>query len=265
MSEKKNLIENLIFFKKEPEMLGYFDMSKFNLSFRKELNFCYYNLNIRYRQKFRNVFLIFELSTIISIIRHALSDNMVEIEKIHQDSLLSDQIKAIMIKNSKFLNRLFDLCRYLSVLNRAFLTLPEVFLKKEMRVFEEGFSKAYFEGLLTDKKNISEIREFIRIFIDLYNINALYKKTVWESHETVNLIDGGSLSEIQIKEKLKNADFKPISYLRDQATRIKQRGISSEIYHFLHYLLLLYLENINLNILINTLDYERDYVESAII
>ncbi len=263
---RRTLIENLIFFRRQPEMIPYFDITSYNLTFRKELGFCFFKLSESYRRMFKNVFLVFELSSLVNMIRYALYENISELKKIYMGSFFSAQIGENLIKKQSFGEKLSALCDYLSDFNKDFSELPEIFTKHGLREFEKNFTRFYLEGLLKDKKNTAEVKEFIGIFIDLYNINAIFKKIRWDSNENIVFINGGSLTEKRIIEMInKNKGFKPLSYLRKQITHWAHKGKGSEIYYFLHYILLLYLENINLNILINTLEYERDTVERELL
>lgn len=260
------LITNIEIFKKSPEMLNYFDMEAFQLTFIKEINFCYYQMEERERQIFKNLFLLFEINNLISSIRFSLYDRADLIEEIFRNSLLTGAVRDILIKGGPFIEKLRDLCMLMTTINREISNLPDVYQERGLRDFEETLYKLYCEGLVFDKENIEAVRYFLKSYIDVANINGIGKEIRWDSKRKTPFIEGGFLSREEIIQKLqRETSFTAVKYLRNLANEFKKRKTLSDYYFFIYYVLLLYLENVNLNILFYTLDFQAEDVEKSLI
>lgn len=251
---KKNvLITTIDYLKRSPEIIPNFDWNNFNLNFRKEIINIYCLIEEKERKILRNIFLVFEINNIISLIRYTIYGRREKIQNIFFNSLLDNNIQNICLGEVNLSIKLKNLMSFFSEINKDIINLLEVYTKKGLRAFEESFTKLFFEGLVRDRENIEEVENFIKKFIDYININSLWKKNYWDSQIDPLFIKGGFLSIEKIKEEVMNdKNFNSDKYLRKIVIYFLNKRFQSDYYLFMYYIANLYIENQNLNILFNT-------------
>lgn len=251
----KMLILSVNYLKSNPEYILNFDWNNFNLNFRKELNNCYLLMEEKERVALKNIFLFFEITNILAIIRLSLYNRRYEIEKILQNSLIDEKFFVNLLKEEFFELKLKN---FLSNIKRfsdeEIKNLLYLFRDHGFKAFEERFVKLFIESLLMNEKNNKEVIFFLKNLIDFININTIWKEKYWDSSRDKILILGGFLNREDIEKEIKSNKFiNSLSYLRTIVNKLSKKKFLSDYYFVCYYISCLYLENLNLNILYNTI------------
>lgn len=261
-----SLITTIAYLKGNLESQSDFDWNGYNLTFQREYVKLYFSIEEKERVLLRNLFIIFEIRNLISLIRYAFYERKEEIKEIFKKSLLSDEIRVIFLRDDSFKKKLENLSYHLGQINKELPNILNTFDEESFRSFEENFTKAILEGLVRDKKNIPEVRDFIKRFIDFINLNGLSKANYWNSEKAHLFIEGGFYTKKQLEEMSSQEDFtSSLRYMRKIVNELRKKIAHSDYYLFVFYISNLYLENINLNILFNRLNSIEREMETYIV
>lgn len=111
---KKNvLITTIDNLRRSPEIIPNFDWNNFNLNFRKEIINIYCLIEEKERKILRNIFLVFEINNIISLIRYTIYGRREKIQNIFFNSLLDNNIQNICLGEVNLSIKLKNLMSFL--------------------------------------------------------------------------------------------------------------------------------------------------------
>ncbi len=183
-----------------------------------EYRWIYSQMNGALREIFRYVFIYSEIRTIFMCLRYKKGEYE-KIPKLLQLSLLSDDLKELLMMDSDFtvvVRGIED--AFLSISHR-FRGIEEIFMKHGSGGFEQALMNIYLENIF-DHKIHRIIRDFFSYVIDSRNIIAVYKHIRWNMRNEPQFIEGGSIKEAGLKGIFKRRDVLGLSAIVHKLTGI---------------------------------------------
>ncbi len=256
-------------------------------SLLREYRWVYTQMNGTYRELFRPYFLYAELRTIFICLRHLEHEQSGRINELLEDSLLSDDVAAILSGS-------VDTAAAVQGIERAFLALSERFrglaaaLDSEgLRGVEQRLTNTYLA--LVGAANLPPLMKafFIRL-IDSRNIMSAFKYLRMEKQAHPVFIAGGTIPETEFASIIGKSDLSRVnalvrgfSGLKGEAfdtTRVETslyKGITRFLKKegrepfgagpILDYLWKCSLEVMNLSVLLHGKDLEREAVTAELL
>lgn len=170
-----------------------FGDSSFVKPLLKRYRWLYSEMNDRLREVFWTYFLFFELKTLIICLRYIKAGYRDDAEALLKLSLLSVEIKDIVLAPGDFDTAVRRLTEVLSKADIRFLDGYEIFYKKGLQEFERFIYGRFLQYLLSLNLH-KHIRTFITYQIDSRNILSLYKSIKWEIMTPPEFLSGGELN-----------------------------------------------------------------------
>lgn len=253
----------------------------------KEYRWVYTQMNERLREVFRPFFLYTELRTLFIGLRHLKDGSGGRTGELLDVSLLSDQIKEILISSS-------DMQAAVEVIEKCFLSLSDEFkgltetlVAEGQRGVEQKVTNTYL-AVIVRKRLHPVVRTFFARLIDARNIMNAYKHLRLEERKMAPFISGGTLAAAELREMTAKEDLFGISSVIRKFFGIKldapepakvELALYKGITRFLRkegrepfgagpildYLWRCSLEVMNLSILIQCKDLEREAVAAELV
>ncbi len=184
---------------------------------RHEYYWVYSKMNPFLRKIFSPYFIFHEINILIICLRY-LSRNK-DIERIRQElhnSLLHDDIQAILTGNLEFTAILSQLELRLNTYSDLFKGLAELYEKKGITGLEIFIRDCFFHSILAQKQP-DQMQTFFRHMVDLHNSMSLAKNLRWQSEVEPTITPGGTIPAERFKRAYFRKDLSPvIKFLRLQ-------------------------------------------------
>lgn len=253
----------------------------------KEYRWVYTQMNEQLREVFRPFFLYAELRTLFIGLRHVKDTSGRRPNQLLEVSLLSDQIKKILTSSN-------DVAEAVGVIEKCFLSLSDEFkgltesLEADgLRGVEQKVANTYL-AVIVRKPLHPVVRTFFARLIDARNVMNAYKHLRLEERKIPPFISGGTLAAAELREMTAKEDLFGISSVirkffgikldTPEPTKVElalYKGITLFLRKegrepfgagpILDYLWRCSLEVMNLSVLIQCKDLEREAVAAELV
>ena len=166
-------------------------------AFLIELDWLFRQMNPRMRAGHAPLFALFEMKTIVLVLRHASLGRAAPDRLLHH-SLLSLPIQRILREPRPAGVMVASLADALGGLSRPFLDLDTRYFESGLRGCEDALMRLFLEAVAAARLT-APVRMFLTRFTDLRNVMALYKHVRWQMKGPLVLINGGSLAVPALK------------------------------------------------------------------
>jgi vacuolar-type H+-ATPase subunit C/Vma6 len=184
----------------------------------KEYRWVYTQMNDKLRNIFQAFFEYAEIKTLTVSLRYKTGEgNKSGLNKLLSDSLLSDEIKHILIMDSDITSVLEELERGLSFAPGKLMALKHVFSKEGLRGVEQKITHGYLEAVMRTGLH-PLLRSFLIFLIDIRNIISLYKHLRWGIRVQPLFIQDGSISVSHLSRAFHTNSISEISLLTRKIT-----------------------------------------------
>jgi len=246
----------------------------------KRYRWIYSEMNNRLRTLYWPYFVWIEFRTLFISLRYLKGGYIEKAQDILNISLLSQEIKRLMVSGGDFDSAIKELVNLLGGFYKGFLSAEERFLKKGISGLEIFMNNTLLEYLRFFKLD-EPLRSFILYLIDMRNIINLYKSIKWNI-PLQDFIRGGRISH-RILEELKNKGsltgvleiVRSMTGFSGEVEDSLLKGLGRMLRKMsyepdgkgliLYYLWCLYIENRNAGTVLEGLDIERTYLRDEII
>ncbi|MFN3740029.1 MAG: V-type ATPase subunit [Thermodesulfovibrionales bacterium] len=251
----------------------------------KRYRWLYSEMNDRLREVFWPYFLLYELRTLIICLRYIKTGHNEDAEDLLRISLLSGEIRDIILFPDDFDTTVRRLMELLSEEDMRFLDGYEIFHKKGLQEFERFIHGIFLQYLLS--LNLQKhIKTFITYQIDSRNILSLYKSIKWEIMTPPEFLSGGELNLRGLERILIQRDLNLFSsilrrltglsgeregasiedlLLKGLSLKLRKRSYEDNTGLILHYLWSLYIEFKNLGTILSATGIERAELKEEIL
>lgn len=247
----------------------------------KRYRWLYSEMNDRLREAFWPYFLLYELKTLIICLRYIKRGHNEDAEELLRVSLLSGQIREIILFPDDFDTTIRRLLDFLAEGYEGLLDGYEIFHRKGLSGFERFIYEIFLKYLLSlDLQR--HIKRFIIYQIDMRNILSLYKSIKWEIITPPEFLSGGELNLRELERILIQRDLNLFSSILKRLTglsgeniedillkglsfRLKKWSYEDNIGLILHYLWSLYIELRNLGTILSAGTIERAELKEEIL
>lgn len=252
-----------------------------------EYRWVYLQMEKSLRDIFRPFFLYSELRTLFFCLRLRGAGESVKMEQILASSLFSKKFKKALMGSEDIDGMLGEIEEFLMTFSFRFRGLRNIFAQQGFRGVELHLTNQYLEYIV-DSDLHPVMREFFARLVDARNIIALYKHLRWEVKDVPSFIKGGGIKASRLRGILEREDIFEVTSLIRSLTGItinnpdptaventlykgmtlflrkKGREISG-IGLILDYLWRCSLEAMNLGIILQGKDMERDTLRAEIV
>jgi len=252
-----------------------------------EYQWVHSQMNQQLRDIFFSFFLYAELRTIFICLRHLLDKKAGAIDDLLDRSLLSDEVKKMLLFSADLPSAVRGIERLFSSLSGRFLGLGAMLESSGLRAVEQRLI-----GTCLSVTIESDLHRLLKIYfsrlIDARNILGLYKYLRLGLKVQPEFIAGGAIPEMRLKEIIKKDDLPGVALLvREYSGIAVERPDSTSIEHALYrgmtrwlrkegrdpfgiapildYLWRCSIEAMNLSVLHHTKDLEREAVAAELV
>jgi hypothetical protein len=252
-----------------------------------EYQWVYLQMNRQLRESFVSFFLYAELRTILVCLRHLLDKKAGAIGDLLDRSLLSEEMKKVLLFSMDLPAAVGGVERILSTLSQRFLGLTRALDSNGLRAVEQSVVATYLSVMIESDLHRLLKRYFSRI-IDARNILGLYKFLRLRLRAQPVFIAGGVVPELRLNDIIRKNDLAGVARLvrectgidveRPNATSIElalyrgtTRWLRKEgrepfgIAPILDYLWRCSIESMNLSMLYHTKDIDREAVAAELV
>ncbi len=253
----------------------------------KEYRWVYTQMNEQLREVFRPFFLYAELRTLFIGLRRLKDSSGDRAGELLGVSLLSDQIKEILISGSDMAEAVYVIEKCFLSLSDEFKGLTEAFEAEGQRAVEQKVANTYL-AVIVRKRLHPVVRKFFARLIDARNIMSAYKHLRLEERKMPPFISGGTLPAAELREMTAKEDLFGISslirkFFGTKLDALEPTKVELALYKaitrflrkegrepfgagpILDYLWRCSLEVMNLSILIQCKDLEREAVAAELV
>jgi len=253
----------------------------------KEYQWVYAQMNMQLRTIFAPYFLYAELRTICIGLRHLETEKAGPINELLDRSLLSDEVKEILAHSADLPAAVRELERLFSEYSSRFAGLSKTLESGGLRSVEQRLVEAYLGATINSRLPVLMKGFFSRI-IDARNILSLYKYLRFDLKSGPVFIPGGGIGEKRLKEIMAKDDLQALGALvreftgiaveRPDSTSIEvtlYRGMTRwlrkegrdpfGIAPLLDYLWRCSIEAMNVSVLYQTKDLDREFVTAELV
>lgn len=244
-------------------------------------------MNQQLRDIFSPYFLYAELRTIFICLRHHVDKKTGAIEELLGKSLLSDEIRRVLMLSPDLPSAVSGIERHFSVFSSRFQGLGKELESGGLRSVEQRLLGTYL-AVTIDSRLHRLMRAFFSRLIDARNILGLYKYLKLELKEKPLFLPGGSIPELTLRNIMAKEELLALIPLvrectgiiveRPDATSIElalyrgmTRWLKKEgrdpfgVAPILDYLWQCAIEAMNLSVLYHTRDLEREAVAAELV
>jgi vacuolar-type H+-ATPase subunit C/Vma6 len=256
-------------------------------SLLREYRWVYTQMNARLRDQFGPFFLYTELRTIFLCLRRLDDKNQAAANDLLEMSLLSDDIKTVLSASRDRVEAVRRLERILTPASDRFAGMTELLDAGGLRGVEQTMTDGLLEVIM--KRRLQPlIRRFFGRLIDARNILRMYKYLRLEETSFPFLLPGGTVPEARLRDTVAKENFPGIcSLVREisgiaidsaDPTKVEialYRGVSVFLRRegrepfgvgpILDYLWRCSIEVMNVSVLLNGKDLERDLVSAELV
>jgi hypothetical protein len=252
-----------------------------------EYEWVYSQMNQQLRDIFFPFFLYAELRTILICLRHLLDKKTGDIDDLLDKSLLSDEVKKVLLFSTDLPAAVSGIERLFSSLSGRFLGLSAALESSGLRAVEQRIIGTFLS--VTIESGLHQLlKMYFSRLIDARNILGLYKYLRLGLKVQPEFIAGGAIPEMRLKEIIKKDDLPGVALLvREYSGIAVERPDSTSIEHALYrgmtrwlrkegrdpfgiapildYLWRCSIEAMNLSVLHHTKDLEREAVGAELV
>ncbi len=253
----------------------------------REYRWVYTQMNEDLRRIFRPFFLYSEMRTLFICLRHLTDPKSGKTEDLLDQSLLSDGIKQVLAGSADRGAAVRGIEPFFLTLSPRFGGLAETLEKEGLRGFEQRLTNDYLASI-GEQRLHPIMKAFFSRLIDARNILSMYKYLRLEPQGPhPHLMDGGTVTESRMEAAAKEdlpgicslvREFFGIRIDSPDPTKVETalyRGISDYLKKegrepfgsgpILHYLWKCSIEVMNLSVLLQGRDFERDMVAAELV
>ncbi len=253
----------------------------------REYRWVYGQMNQRLRSIFYHYFLYAELRTICICLRHLRNKKEGIIDEVLNESLLSDKMKGVFVHSSDLLNAVSGVERLFSAISIKFVGLTDIAQKDGLRGVEQFLTETYLAVVIGSKLD-RLLRKFFSRLVDARNILSIYKYLRLDYSESPSVLPGGSIAEKKLRELSAKDDIAAVGPMIRVLTGIKVERLEPTMVELalykgmtrwlrmegreplgvgpiLDYLWRCSIEAMNLSILYQGKDLERDIVAAELV
>ncbi len=253
----------------------------------REYRWVYGQMNQQLRSIFHPYFLYVELRTICICLRHLRDKKAGFIDEVLNKSLLSDEMKAVFVRSSVLQEAVAGVERLFSAISIKFAGLTEIAKKDGLRSVEQRLAEMYLAVMLSSKIH-PLLQMFFSRLIDARNIMSIYKFLRLGYAELPPVLLGGSITEKKLRELSAKGDIVAVGPMIRALTGIKVERLEPTMVELalykgmtrwlrkegrdplgvgpiLDYLWRCSIEAMNLSILYQGKDLERDFVAAELV
>jgi vacuolar-type H+-ATPase subunit C/Vma6 len=253
----------------------------------REYGWVYGQMNQQLRAVFYPYFLYAELRNICICLRHLRDKKEGTIEEILGRSLLSDEVKEVLVSSDDLAQAVDGVERLFSTLSKKFTGLSLVVAEDGLRGVEQRLVETYLVVMAGFKLHPLVQKFFLRL-VDARNIMSLYKYLRLEHAERPPVLPGGSIAAEKLRELAAKDDIAAVGPVIRALTGIKverpeptmvelalykgmTRWLRTEgrepfgVGPILDYLWRCSIEAMNLSVLFQGKDLERDIVSAELV
>jgi vacuolar-type H+-ATPase subunit C/Vma6 len=254
----------------------------------REYRWVYTQMNEDLRRFFRPFFLYSELRTLFICLRHLSDMKSGKTGDLLDQSLLSDEIKQVLVGNDDRVAAVRGVESLFLALSPKFAGLSETLEAEGLRGFEQKMTNDCLAAIMEQRLH-PIMKTFFARLIDSRNIMSMYKYLRLEPQGHLpQLLPGGRIAPSRFSEVMAKEDlFGICSLVREffgirldapEPTKVEialYRGISDYLKKegrepfgigpILHYLWRCSLEVMNLSVLLQGKDFERDLVAAELV
>ena len=253
----------------------------------REYRWVYTQMNEDLRRIFRPFFLYSELRTLFICLRHLTDPKSGKTEDILDQSLLSDEVKQVLAGSTDRGSAIRDIEPFFLTLSPRFAGLTETLDRDGLRGVEQRLTNDYLE-VIGEQRLHPIMKTFFARLIDSRNILSMYKYLRLEPQGArPQLLDGGTVTASRMEAAAKEDLLGICSLVREffgvridapDPTKVETalyRGVSDYLKKegrepfgigpILHYLWKCSIEVMNLSVLLQGRDFERDLVTAELV
>ncbi len=185
-----------------------------------EYRWVYVQMNGQLRQLFGPFFLYAELRTLFIGLRHLKDRNPGRARELLNVSLLSDEVKDLLIAGNDLAAAIRDIERFFLPISDRFAGLTETLKTEGLRGIEQKITNTYLAVIFNSKLH-PIMRNFFARLIDSRNIMNVYKYLKLEQQKGLPVIPGGSIPKQKFLEVVAKEDLFGVCSLIREFFRIK--------------------------------------------
>jgi vacuolar-type H+-ATPase subunit C/Vma6 len=186
----------------------------------REYAWVYGQMNLRLRKIFAPFFLYSEIRTIVVCLRHVKEKTAGTIAELLTVSLLSDEIKDVLVTSTDVLSAISRLERIFLTLSPDFDGLAAALEEEDLRGVERRLTETYLA--ITVRADLHPLMQrFFQRLIDSRNIMSLYTSLRFEHKAEPSFISGGTMPLSGMKEIVQKEGIPGICSLVREFTGIK--------------------------------------------
>lgn len=163
-------------------------------AFLAELEWLHAQMNRGLRDQFAPLFALFEIKTIVLVLRNKAIRRTAQIERLLAPSLLAADVKEILMRAP-------DVRSAIAALSEGLVT---VYDEGKLAAFEDALMRVYLQQTAAGHLD-PVMKAFFVLFIDLRNLMLLYKRLRWGVSDPSLFIAGGSVEISRLQEIHDNA------------------------------------------------------------
>jgi hypothetical protein len=186
----------------------------------REYLWVYGQMNQQLRAIFHPYFLYAELRTVCICLRHLRDKKEGSIDEVLSKSLLSDEVKGVFVRSSDLAEAVAGVERLFCTLSKKFTGLSAVAQKEGLRGVEQRLTETYLAVMVGSKLN-PLLQMFFSRLVDARNIMSLYKYLRLEHTERPPVLPGGSIAEAKLRELAAKDDIVAVGPVIRALTGIK--------------------------------------------
>jgi vacuolar-type H+-ATPase subunit C/Vma6 len=253
----------------------------------QEYRWVYGQMNQQLRAIFHPYFLYAELRTVFICLRLLRDKKEGEIEAVLNKSLLSDEMKDVLLHSGDLTEAVAGVERLFCSLSNKFTGLAAVSETEGLRGVEQRLTETYLAVMVSSRLHPLMQRFFSRL-VDARNIMSLYKYLRLELTEFPPVLPGGVIAEKKLRELAAKDDIVAVGSVIQELTGIKverpeptmvelalYRGMTQWLRKegrdpfgagpILDYLWRCSIEAMNLSVLYHGKDLERDLISAELV
>ncbi len=253
----------------------------------REYGWVYRQMNERLRAVFYPYFLYAELRTVCICLRHLRDKKEGAIEEVLGKSLLSDEMKGVFVRSSNVEEAVAGVERLFCSLSKKFTGLSGVARASGLRGVEQRLIETYLDVMVASGLH-PLMQMFFSRLVDARNIISFYKYLRLEHGELPPVLPGGSIPAAKLRELAEKGDIVAVGPMVRALTGIKierpeptmvelalYKGMTRWLHRegrepfgagpVLDYLWRCSIEAMNLSILYQGKDLERDIVAAELV
>jgi vacuolar-type H+-ATPase subunit C/Vma6 len=186
----------------------------------REYRWVYGQMNLQLRTIFYPYFLYAELRNICICLRHLRDKKEGPIDEVLGTSLLSDEVKGVFVRSSDLAEAVAGVERLFSTLSKKFAGLSVVEQEEGLRGVEQRLIETYLAVMVGSTLH-PLLRKFFSRLVDARNIMSIYKYLRLEHTELPPVLPGGTIAPEKLHELAAKDDIVAVGPMVRVLTGIK--------------------------------------------